>query len=188
VCFVADQLKSKKPFDHPQHFGYLMNRIRSFLFESPTVSLLRYSLIATPLAIIPSVALSEAVQQYLTWLGIDVSLLMPPVEVLSWRYAFGAIVWGPIAETYMLAGLLALLSMSALRPAWVPIASAVLFGALHGMFGALWFFGTVWSFYVQSCAFLVWRKFSFRQAFLVAALTHAMLNAVAVLWMAFEQH
>lgn len=158
-----------------------MNRVRTFCFGLPTASLLRYSLIAVPLALIPSIALFSAVLGSLILCGADVSLLMRPVEVVSWGRAFGAIVFAPIAETFLLAGLLALLSMPPLRPAWIPIAAAILFGCLHGMSAALWFFGTVWSFFVFSCAFLVWRKFSFRQAFLAAALPHAMLNAVVML-------
>jgi hypothetical protein len=168
--------------------GIFMNRVRTFCFEPPAMPLWRYSLIACPLAMIPSVALLTAVRLSLVAIGTDMSLLLPPKNTPSWVDAFGIIVFSPIVETLLLAGLLALLSVARLRPGWIAVTSAIMFGCFHAIFGVLWFFGVVWSFFVFSCAFLVWRQLSFWQAFLAAALPHALLNSVVMLARVLMQH
>jgi hypothetical protein len=47
---------------------------------------------------------------------------------------------------------------------------------LHALLDPLWFFGTVWSFFVMSCAFLGWRKCSYRRAFIAASVPHVLIN------------
>ena len=87
----------------------------------------------------------------------------------------------PILETALLAlGLKAIALLSPNR-FFDALVSAVLWGCIHAAFGLLWFFGTVWSFFVFSYAFLVWRPTSFRAAFAAAAVPHAAINAIALL-------
>ena len=54
--------------------------------------------------------------------------------------------------------------------------SALLWACLHGLFTLLWFFGVAWSFFVFSCAFIAWRKHSFRHGFIAAWVPHALNN------------
>jgi hypothetical protein len=95
-----------------------------------------------------------------------------------------AIVLAPVVETFCLAGILALLSIFLTRASYVALASALVWGALHGAFGAMWFFGTAWSFYVFSCAYLYWRKQSFGKAFVAASVPHALVNSSVMLGLA----
>lgn len=94
---------------------------------------------------------------------------------------FGAVVFAPVFETFMLAGLLGVLLSTSLRPTACAAISAVLWGGFHGLFGALWFFGTAWSFFVFSCGYISWRRASFRHGFLAAAVPHALVNSIAIL-------
>jgi len=93
---------------------------------------------------------------------------------------FSAVVVAPVVETALL-GLLVrgLLKLSS-RPIFVATISALTWGALHGAFGLLWFFGTVWSFFVFSCAYIGWRERSSREAFIAAAAPHALVNLVVM--------
>ena len=66
------------------------------------------------------------------------------------------------------------------RPGIVAGISAICWGLLHGLKAPLWFFGTAFSFFVFSCAYLWWRQVSFRHAFAAAALPHALINATVM--------
>jgi hypothetical protein len=89
-----------------------------------------------------------------------------------------------VFETLLLAFVLNILS-NWIKPK-LPVAaiSALLWGGLHGLYAPIWFFGTVWSFFVFSCAFLAWRERSFRAAFVAAALPHALVNLTVYLFSA----
>ncbi len=134
-------------------------------------------LLAAPMAALPSVLLLLGVKSALDWAGVNTELLMPTDHTRSAYYLASAIVMAPLVETALLALLLRALSGMSANPVFVAVASALLWGALHASFGALWFFGTVWSFYVFSSSYLRWRTTSARHAFVAAALPHALLNA-----------
>jgi hypothetical protein len=53
-------------------------------------------------------------------------------------------------------------------------------GGFHAAFGVIWFFGTVWSFLVFSCAYIGWRPVSFKEAFLAAWIPHVLINLTAM--------
>ncbi|MDD2924563.1 hypothetical protein [Rhodoferax sp.] len=96
----------------------------------------------------------------------------------------GLVVVAPVIETLLLAAILWVLSLLSQNLLLVAAASAVIWAGFHATFGALWFFGTVWSFFVFSCAYLTWRKVSFPRAYFAAALPHAFVNltVVLILW------
>jgi hypothetical protein len=169
---------------HAQVSPMPIQHARRFLFD-PRLPLWKYCLIALPVALVPSIFLAVIAHFTLVWLGVDVEALKPPDRSLSGRELFGSILMAPVCETLILAGVLAILSIFLQRDAVVALASALLWGALHGAFGAMWFFGTVWSFYVFSCAYLYWRKQSFAKAFVAASLPHALINSAAMLSLFF---
>lgn len=67
-------------------------------------------------------------------------------------------------------------------------ASALAWGGLHAWFHPLWFFGTVWSFYVFSLGYLAWRPVSYKHALGAAAVPHALVNASALLMQFFAHN
>ncbi|NKI68296.1 hypothetical protein GN109_02585 [Collimonas pratensis] len=156
-------------------------RLRSFLFSAPAMPLWCYVLLSFPIALIPSLVLSQSVQWILIFFGVDVASISPSGTIATPGAAFGSIVFAPIAETFILAYMLTVLSSSSLRRIWVVVMAAICWGCFHAISGRLWFFGTVWSFFVFSCAYLVWRQVSFRKAFLAAALPHVLINSLMMM-------
>jgi hypothetical protein len=138
------------------------------------VGLPRYAVRAAAIAVLPSILLVAVVAGLFAVLGIDVGRL--PETRLDAGGLIGIAVLAPLLETLLLAALLELLGM-ALR-GWVPIAaiSAVAWGLLHGLVAPLWFFGTVWGFFVFSAAYIAWRPRSTGRALVAAALPHALIN------------
>ena len=142
-----------------------MQGTRKFLF-TPSFPLWRYCLLAWPIALVPSVALVAGAYSLLALAGANMAELGPPERSTTLAAVLGTVVFAPVVETLALAALLRLLSSLSENATLVAAASAVVWGCLHALFGALWFFGTVWSFFVFSCAYLAWRKASFRRHWL----------------------
>ncbi len=152
-----------------------MNALLHFLTE-PRLPLWKYSIAAFPIALIPSVAIYAGVYLLLSALGTEVSGMLPPARSSGIGEFVGTVVLAPIAETAVLAllvrGLLALTD----RHFLIATVSGLLWGALHATLGLLWFFGTAWSFFVFSSAYLGWRKQSLHEAFAAAAIPHMLVN------------
>lgn len=157
--------------------------LRRFLF-SPDLPLWKYCLIALPVALIPSTFIFATAYLTLTLLGINVDLLSPPDRQVTLGEVLGAVVVSPVTETLLLALMLAIVSKLSSRVPFVAFAAAMFWGALHGAFGAMWFFGTVWSFFAFSCAYLHWRQLSFGKAFLAASVPHALINSAVMISLA----
>lgn len=140
------------------------------------VGLLHYALRAAAVGVLPSILIVVVVAGLTSLAGIDVG--RPPEVRLGAGGLVAVVVLAPLLETLLLAALLELLGM-ALR-SWVPIAavSAIAWGLLHGLVTPLWFFGTVWSFFVFSAAYIAWRPQSIHRALVAAALPHAFINFV----------
>jgi membrane protease YdiL (CAAX protease family) len=151
------------------------------LVVRPSVPLWQYCLLTIPIALFPSFFLAWSAQVLFASAGVDVSLIAPPDRVFSIGEFLGTTVFAPIVETALLAlGLQVLMALSS-NPVLVAVVSALIWGCIHGAFGFLWLFGTVWSFLVFSWAYLAWRPRSFRAAFTAAAVPHAAINTVAML-------
>ena len=157
-----------------------MRRLLGFLLR-PEISLGRYSLCLAPLALIPSALFYSLARFFAETAGMDVAAHAAPTSEVTFGNVFGAVVFAPVFETFTLAGLLKVLLSTSLRPAVCAAISAVLWGCFHGLFGALWFIGTAWSFFVFSCGYISWRRASFSQGFLAAAVPHALVNSIAML-------
>lgn len=139
-------------------------------------SLPQHCLWAVPASVLPSVAFLGLAHAIAWALGMDVSSMNPPDRPPSLESLFSGVVFAPVVETLLLAGLLGLLSRLSRRPLFVAAASGVLWGGVHGAYGAMWFFGTFWSFYVLGCSYLAWRPLAWWKAFVVAAVPHAIIN------------
>ncbi|MEK8051238.1 hypothetical protein AACH10_13390 [Ideonella sp. DXS22W] len=146
----------------------------------PRVGPWRHALALFPAAIFPSAALFKVALTISVATGLPAQQLMPPDRSPSMGEVLGAVAFAPVAETLLLAAglrILCLLKQSLLVTAGL---SAVIWGLLHAVQGALWFFGTFWSFFLFSCAFLVWRQRSFAHAFIAASVPHALVNGTAM--------
>lgn len=138
------------------------------------VGLLRYALRAAAVGVVPSILLVVVVAGLASLAGIDVG--RPPEVRLGAGGLVAVVVMAPLLETLLLAALLELLGM-AFR-SWLAIAavSAFAWGLLHGLVTPLWFFGTVWSFFVFGASYIAWRPQSVTRALVAAALPHAFIN------------
>lgn len=94
----------------------------------------------------------------------------------------GLSLFAPVVETLLLAITLKLVLKITSRPGVASTIAAVVWGLLHGAVSAVWFFGTVWSFFVFAWSFQEWRKVSFRHAFVAAAVPHSLINASVFLF------
>jgi hypothetical protein len=146
---------------------------------SPRVPLWRYCLTLYPISLFGSYGLFAAVFGLLRLAGIDPG--QPPSPASTVGQVFLVVVFSPLVETLMLGAGVKLLSGVVKRPVWVAIISALLWGVLHGLFTPLWFFGTVWSFFLMSCAFMGWRKWSYRRAYMAAFVPHFLINLTVTL-------
>ena len=151
----------------------------------PQGSLLGYSLVAWHVALIPSLLIVLAAHALFASAGVDVrDLQKPPVELQA-RSVWMAVLAAPLIETLLLGVLLRLLEIGARRRQLLALLSALAWAGAHAWFHPLWFFGTVWSFYVFSRGWLAWRPVSYKHAFAAAALPHALVNSSALLMQFF---
>jgi len=161
--------------------------LRRWWRMEPRGSLLGYCLAAWHVALIPSLLLVCVAHTLFASAGVDVtSLQKPPVE-LKTRSVWMAALVAPLIETVILGLLLRLLEFATPRRQVLALLSALAWGGAHAWFHPLWFFGTVWSFYVFSRGWLAWRPVSYKHAFGAAALPHALVNSSALLMQFFAR-
>ena len=147
----------------------------------PGISYRRYVLSAYPLAMLPSMLLGALAYGVVDALGVNSEYIAAPGREVNAGEVLGVVVFAPVVETLLLAVLLWFLSLLSRNLVFVAAISALLWAGLHASFGALWFFGTVWSFFVYSCAYLAWRNTSLVRAYFAAALPHLLINLTAML-------
>ena len=156
-----------------------MKLLRDALLAPPDDRLLPRSL----LNFILSISVSLALVAGMLGVGMMLGCFPTPPESSDLEISvlgfFGAVLFSPIVETLLLSGLLAILSLMRRSVPTTAVISACIWGGLHGLVAPFWFVGTVFGFFVFSCAYLTWRPKSFRHAFAAAALPHAMQNLVA---------
>jgi hypothetical protein len=127
-------------------------------------------------AFVPSAALLVVVGSLYLWAGGDMKATALPPDESFWGAMLGVGLVAPVVETLILAALVSLLRRAIRQPALIAAVSAIIFGSLHALVEVLWFFGTVWSFFVFTCAYLAWRSDSFRSAFIAACVPHILIN------------
>jgi hypothetical protein len=153
----------------------------------PHGSLAGYCIVAWHVALIGSLLLVLAAHSLFAGAGVDVTdLQKPPVELQA-RNVWMAALAAPLIETLALGLLLRLLEFVTRRWQVLALLSALAWGGAHAWFHPLWFFGTVWSFYVFSRGWLAWRPVSYKHAFAAAALPHALVNSSALLMQFFAR-
>ena len=146
-----------------------------------------YVVVAWHVALIPSILIVLAAHAWFSTAGVDVKGLQKPAVDIATRNLWIATVVAPVIETLVLGGVLRLLEFATKRRQVLAVVSALAWGAAHAWFHPLWFFGTVWSFYVFSRAWLAWRPVSYKHAFAAAALPHALVNSSALLMQFFAR-
>ncbi len=135
---------------------------------------------ATIIALVPTLAFIGLLLGSLAHFGAVIEPFTPRSLTITPYRIVEATIISPFLETLVLAGVCRVLLLASSRPSFVAFASAMIFGALHGAFGFLWFFGVVWAFFVYSASYLAWRRYSFRRAILASAATHAVTNAIVL--------
>jgi hypothetical protein len=146
---------------------------------------LEYCLVAWHLALIPSIALAALAYLVFSSAGADVSALQKPARDVLTRNVWMTVLVAPAIETGVLALGLWLIGRATRNRQAIAITSALAWGGLHAWFHPLWFFGTVWSFYVFSLGYLAWRPVSYKHALGAAAVPHALVNSSALLMQFF---
>lgn len=160
-----------------QRVRKLVGRVNRFL-ATPIPQLWGYCLLAAPLALVPSFALLSIATIVLKLVGV--SPRFPTHDEMSLSWTFVMVVVSPLVETVVLASLLWILARFIEAPVRLAAVSAILWGLLHATAAPIWFFGTAWSFYVFSSAYLTWRTRSRTHAFIAAAAPHGLVNFAAV--------
>ena len=144
-------------------------------------------LFAWHVALIGSLILVITAHALFASAGADVSALQKPPVDLQPRNVWMAALFAPLVETAVLGLMLRALEFTSWNRQWLAIVSALGWAGAHAWFHPLWFFGTVWSFYVFSRGWLAWRPVSYKHAFGAAALPHALVNSSALLMQFFAR-
>jgi hypothetical protein len=159
--------------------------------SSPRRGLVAYALLAGLVSLAGSMALAGSADAIARAAGIAQPAEGMPEWPIGWVDLAGLVVFAPIVETLLLSTLLSTLLSALLwallwalsrviaSPVRIAAVSSLLWGGLHGAVAPMWFFGTVWAFFVFSYAYLAWRPRSYGHAFIAAALPHAMQNGAA---------
>ena len=112
------------------------------------------------------------------------SVAGPDFPIRGWAAFAGLVLFAPITETLVMAGVLSMLARF-LAPTSAVIASAVLWGIAHSLQAPLWGLVIWWPFLIFSTLYMVWRERSVLAALAVAATTHALQNLIPALQVAF---
>lgn len=88
---------------------------------------------------------------------------------------------GPAIETLLMAPILKLLSFCKLNIVSMALLSAIIWACFHSFFIPIWGLGVFFHFFVLSISYIIWRKQSFKAAFMVTFSIHALNNAVGML-------
>jgi len=155
-----------------------MKQLRAIEGYLASLPLMAYCVVAGIVALAGSTGLCSVALLVAHALGFDTGLGDLP-ESPGLIDGFGTIIFAPLAETFLLVGGLSVVSR--LGRAVSCVASAIAWGALHGLLAPIQFFGTVWSFFVFGFGYLLWRRRSVKHAFAAAAVPHFLVNGVLLL-------
>ncbi len=135
---------------------------------------------ATVLALSGSLLLSAITYAALVGSGFIHRVHAAPDREVTAIETMGLVLVAPMLETALLAVTIRLLQLCLDSQRQVAATAAILWGLLHATFGALWFFGTVWSFFVFAVGYQAFQSRSALAAFLAAAVPHSLVNAAIV--------
>lgn len=145
----------------------------------PRRGLAAYALTAGLVSLAGSMVLAGSADAIARAAGIAQPAAGVPEWSIGWVHLAALVAFAPIVETLLLSALLWTLSRFIASPLRIAAVSALVWGGLHGAVAPMWFFGTVWAFFVFSYAYLAWRPRSYAHAFAAAALPHALQNGAA---------
>jgi hypothetical protein len=160
---------------------------RRWWFDAERGSFIDYCLIAWPLALVPSILLAALAYAAFSGAGADMTAVRKPLRDVAQRQLWIALLAAPVIETLLLALGIRVVSLVTKHREAIAITSALAWGVLHASFYPIWFFGTVWSFYVFSRGYLAWRPVSVKHALGAAAVPHALVNSSALLMQFFAR-
>lgn len=120
----------------------------SFLYRPRTDRFWQYVLGAATIAAVGSVALVTVALVFSGGLGSEID--GPNISVGGLHF-FGIVVFSPVVETAILLVVLRLVRLAGAPPGLAAAVAGLFWGGLHGLVFPMWFFGTVWSFFVFAC-------------------------------------
>lgn len=151
----------------------------------PKISWWRYCLLISALAIPISIFLTYACEYITHLIGFYPKAYMSTVNqngnALNSFGIVEAVIISPIIETFLLALLIKIVSFFIKKNIYIATLSAVIWGAVHGLFGLVWFFGPAWGFFILSCGYLGWEKKGFWRAFSICLVPHIFNNIIGSL-------
>ncbi|GAC1537928.1 MAG: hypothetical protein NVS2B4_17990 [Ramlibacter sp.] len=130
------------------------------------------------IALVPALLAGALLERLLVALGIDPKAFVRQDLGTGLGEFLAAVFLAPVLETAVLALGLGALSFASRRLAFITLSSGAIWGVIHARLGLLALVPTGWAFFVFSCAYLAWRRDSFRSAYAAAALSHGLYNAV----------
>lgn len=145
----------------------------SFLYRPRTDRFWQYVFGTAAIAAAGSITLVSLALIFSGHLGSEVDGPDISVGVLHF---LGIVVFSPVVETAILLLVLRRVRLAGAGPGLAAAIAGLLWGGLHGLVFPMWFFGTVWSFFVFACAASAWQGKSQAHAFWAAALPHALIN------------
>ena len=108
----------------------------------------------------------------------------PEFPVKGWIAFFALVLFAPVVETLIMAGLIWLFER-VVPTNWAIIGSAILWGLFHSTQAAGWGLVIWWPFLIFSTLYVVWRQRGFWAGVGVAAATHALQNFFPAIAIAF---
>ena len=120
-------------------------------------------------AFLPSILLAGAVGLFLP------DMEKPQIEVTGAYVVFLLVVFAPVVETLIMAGVLSLL-LRLLPATAAVIASAAGWGIAHSLIASAWGLVIWWPFLVFSTLYVTWRRRSLAAALAIPAAVHALQN------------
>jgi hypothetical protein len=90
-------------------------------------------------------------------------------------------VFSPLVETFGMVVIIWLLRRFGLRPAYVPLITALVCAGLHSLAKPYWGLEIFWAFLIFALCYVTWEKKSPLQAFWMTAILHALHNLLPTL-------
>ena len=163
--------------------GGVRDAIQSLMreLETPTISYGKYSLLVFVVATLPAWVVAELLNAAAASFRYSFAVEDKTTRSIDSPPWFIVDVVSPMAETLLLAGLVALSPMK--RARWIVGAiCSVISGVARGFSnGALWVVRPAWLFFVYAMAYQAWRDVSFFRAFGAAGIPHVVNNSFAAL-------
>jgi hypothetical protein len=153
-----------------------MKFVATQFLSQPRHSLLRQSVSAALIAAVGSCLVLATAYGFAHLIGKAPDLDAAPDVSITTLELFGLAVFSPLIETVMLALTITVLAQFFHSRLSLALVAALVWAGLHSIVSPFWFFGTVWSFFVFSWCYLMWRPRSLWHALAAAAIPHALVN------------